>query len=189
MSDMLGSPKLALSTVCLSGTLEDKLRATAAAGFAAVEILEYDLVMSPWSPHRVAGEAAALGLSVAAYQPFHIETVPPDMFGAEVRHIERKFDLLSELGAGVLVCCSSRTSKGCDDDELALEQLHAGEACCRGGAQLVLEGAGEAHGRDGETGRTRHVGMSRPPRGGVSPRRDRLMEHLPAQCVATWWTV
>ena len=122
---MLGSPRLAISTVCLSGTLEDKLRAAAAAGFAGVEMLEYDLVMSPWSPRRLADEAAGLGLSVEVYQPFHVETVPPDLFGASLRHAERKFDLLSELGASVLVCCSSRTARGLDDDDLAAEQLHA----------------------------------------------------------------
>ena len=47
MSATTGSPRLAISTVCLSGTLEDKLRAAAAAGFTGVELLEYDLVMSP----------------------------------------------------------------------------------------------------------------------------------------------
>jgi sugar phosphate isomerase/epimerase len=125
VNDMRGVPRLALSTVCLSGTLEDKLRATAAAGFAAVEILEYDLVMSPWSPRRLADEAAGLGLSVEVYQPFHVEAVPPDMFGSIMRRAERKFDLLSELGAGILVCCSSRTAGGLDDDDLAAEQLHA----------------------------------------------------------------
>ncbi len=122
---MPGLPSLAISTVCLSGTLEDKLRAAAAAGFAGVEMLEYDLVMSPWSPRRLADEAAGLGLSVEVYQPFHVETVPPDLFGASLRHAERKFDLLVELGASVLVCCSSRTARGLDDDDLAAEQLHA----------------------------------------------------------------
>jgi len=125
VNDITGSPSLAISTVCLSGTLEDKLRAAAAAGFAGVEMLEYDLVMSPWSPRRLADEAAGLGLSVDVYQPFHIETVPPDLFGASLRHAERKFDLLAELGASVLVCCSSRTVRGLDDDDLAAEQLHA----------------------------------------------------------------
>ena len=95
MSATLGSPRLAISTVCLSGTLEDKLRAAAAAGFTGVEMLEYDLVMSPWSPRRVADEAAGLGLSIEVYQPFHVETVPPDLFPATLRHAERKFDLLS----------------------------------------------------------------------------------------------
>ena len=111
--------------MCLSGTLEDKLRAAAAAGFAGVEVLEYDLVMSPWSPRRLAEEAAGLGLSIEVYQPFHVEAVPPGQFAATLRHAERKFDLLSELGASVLVCCSSRTPGGLDDDDLAAEQLHA----------------------------------------------------------------
>ena len=48
-----------------------------------VEMLEYDLVMSPWSPRRVAEEAAGLGLSIEVYQPFHVETVPPDLFGGQ----------------------------------------------------------------------------------------------------------
>ncbi len=124
MNVVPGLPSLAISTVCLSGTLEDKLRAAAAAGFAGVEMLEYDLVMSPWSPRRLAEEAAGLGLSIEVYQPFHVETVPPDLFGASLRHAERKFDLLAELGASVLVCCSSRTARGLDDDDLAAEQLH-----------------------------------------------------------------
>ena len=124
MNVVPGLQSVAISTVCLSGTLEDKLLAAAAAGFAGVEMLEYDLVMSPWSPGRLAEEAAGLGLSVEVYQPFHVETVPPDLFGAGLRHAERKFDLLSELGARVLVCCSSRTASGLDDDDLTAEQLH-----------------------------------------------------------------
>ena len=118
-----GPKNVAISTVCLSGTLEDKLRAAAAAGFDGVEILEYDLVMSPWSPARLAEEAAGLGLSMEVYQPFHVETVPPDLFGAALRHAERKFELMAELGASVLVCCSSRTARGLDDDDLTAEQL------------------------------------------------------------------
>lgn len=114
---------ISISTVCLAGTLEDKLRAAAAAGFAGVELLEYDLVMSPWSPAQLAAEAADLGLSIDAYQPFHVETLPPDRFGASLRRAERKFDLLAELGARVLVCCSSRTTRGVDDDNLTVEQL------------------------------------------------------------------
>ena len=40
----------AIATVCLSGTLEDKLAAAAAARFRGIEIFESDLVASPWSP-------------------------------------------------------------------------------------------------------------------------------------------
>jgi sugar phosphate isomerase/epimerase/4-hydroxyphenylpyruvate dioxygenase-like putative hemolysin len=111
--------------VCLSGTLEDKLRAAATAGFHGVEILENDLVMSPWSPRQVRYEAAALGLSVDVYQPFHVEAIPPGMFEASLRRAERKFQVLVELGAGVMLACSSSSPEGVDDDDVATEQLHA----------------------------------------------------------------
>ena len=61
--------RMSISTVCLSGTLEDKIRAAAAAGFTGVELLEYDLVMSAWSPGRVAEEAAASGCRSTSTSP------------------------------------------------------------------------------------------------------------------------
>ena len=129
-----------ISTVCLAGTLEDKLRAAAAAGFAGVEMLEYDLLMSPWSPRRLATEAADLGLSIEVYQPFHVETVPPERFRAQLHHIDRKLDVLSDLGARVLVCCSERTTAGVDDDELTLDQMHAlAERARARGIRLAFE--------------------------------------------------
>lgn len=114
-----------ISTVCLAGTLEDKLHAAADAGFAGVEMLEYDLLMSPWSPHRLAAEAADLGLSIEVYQPFHVETLPSELFSAHLRHAERKLDLVAELGARVLVCCSTHTTVGVDDEDLTVEQMRA----------------------------------------------------------------
>ncbi len=64
MNVVPGAQNVSISTVCLSGTLEDKLRAAAAAGFAGVEMLEYDLVMSPWGARCLAVESAGLGLCV-----------------------------------------------------------------------------------------------------------------------------
>ncbi|WP_404434628.1 TIM barrel protein [Microbacterium lacus] len=120
-----GAPRLSISTVCLSGTLEDKLRAAAEAGFVGVELLEYDLVMSAWSPREIADVAADLGLSIDVYQPIHVETIPPALFEKSMRHAERKFALLAELGAAVLVCCSTKTVDGLDDDDLAARQMRA----------------------------------------------------------------
>ncbi len=119
------TPRLAIATVCLSGTLEDKLAAAAAAGFQGVEIFENDLVASPWSPHRVRQECARRGLSIVLYQPFRdFEAVPPDVFRANLRRAERKFDVLEQLGAGTLLVCSSESVDAVDDDDLAAEQLH-----------------------------------------------------------------
>ncbi|RZT07587.1 4-hydroxyphenylpyruvate dioxygenase-like putative hemolysin [Kribbella sp. VKM Ac-2569] len=117
-------PRPVIATSCLSGTLEDKLRAAAAAGFTGVEICEDDLIMSPWSPHRVRDECAALGLRIDVYQPFRdFEAVPPDMFAANLRRAARKFDLMEQLGAATLLVCSAESSDVVDDDSLAAEQL------------------------------------------------------------------
>jgi len=117
--------RLSIATGCLSGTLEDKLAAAAAARFHGVEIYENDLVASSWSPARVREECARRGLSVDAYQPFRdVESVPPDLFAATLRRAERTFDVLEQLGATTLVVCSSASPDAVDDDDLAAEQLH-----------------------------------------------------------------
>jgi hypothetical protein len=51
-----------IATVCLSGTLEDKLAAAAAAGFDGVEIFETDLIASPLSPVQARRSARAEAL-------------------------------------------------------------------------------------------------------------------------------
>ncbi|MFD9737687.1 TIM barrel protein [Umezawaea sp. NPDC059074] len=115
-----------IATVCLSGTLEDKLAAAAAAGFDGVELFENDLLASPWSPARVRRECADLGLSIDLYQPFRdFEAVPPDVLARNLRRAERKFDVMEELGADTVLVCSSVSPDAVDDDALAAEQLHA----------------------------------------------------------------
>ncbi|MFB4280313.1 TIM barrel protein [Nonomuraea sp. MTCD27] len=136
------SPPLALATVCLSGTLEDKLVAAAAAGFDGIEIYEDDLIVSSWSPSRIRQECADLGLSIHLYQPFHdFEAVPPEAFEANLRRAERKFDVLEHLGARTLAVCSTTSMSALDDDDLAAEQLHtlAGRAARRG-LRIAYEG-------------------------------------------------
>ena len=114
-----------IATVCLSGTLEDKLTAIAGAGFDGVEIFENDLVASAWSPRRIREQCADLGLSIDLYQPFRdFEAVPPDVLAANLRRAERKFDVMAELGADTMLVCSTVSPDAVDDDDLAAEQLH-----------------------------------------------------------------
>ena len=81
MSASAERPRRAIATVCLSGTLEDKLSAAAAAGFDGVEVFEPDLVASPWSPAELAARCAELGLSIDLYQPFRdLDSTDPDRF-------------------------------------------------------------------------------------------------------------
>ena len=119
------SPRLSIATVCLSGTLEDKLIAAAAAGFDGVEIVEADLLAAPWSPREVRQRCADLGLTIDLYQPFHdFEAVPPDVLAANLRRAERKFDVLEQLGTDTILVCSTLSPDAVDDDDLATEHLH-----------------------------------------------------------------
>ena len=52
-----------IATVCLSGTLDEKLEAAAAAGFDGVELFEADLINSPLRPGEVRERAESLGLT------------------------------------------------------------------------------------------------------------------------------
>ncbi|MET7995000.1 TIM barrel protein [Amycolatopsis sp. NPDC005232] len=125
----------AIATVCLSGTLEDKLTAAAAAGFDGVEIFESDLLASPWSPKQVREHCADLGLSVDLYQPFRdFEAVAPVVLAANLRRAELKFDVMEQLGADTMLVCSTVSPDAVDDDDLAAEQLHtlAERAAARG---------------------------------------------------------
>ncbi|GAA1804369.1 sugar phosphate isomerase/epimerase and 4-hydroxyphenylpyruvate domain-containing protein [Planosporangium flavigriseum] len=115
-----------IATVCLSGTLEDKLAAAAAAGFDGVEIFENDLIASPLSPKQVRERCADLGLSIDLYQPFRdFEAVPGELLAANLRRAALKFDLMEQLGADTMLVCSSVSPAAVDDDDLAAEQLYA----------------------------------------------------------------
>jgi 4-hydroxyphenylpyruvate dioxygenase len=96
---VLPEPRTAIATVCLSGTLEDKL---AAAGFDGVELFENDLLVSPSGPAEIRKRCAGLGLSIDLYQPFRV--------------------VMAELGTDTVLVCSSVSPHAMDDDELAAEQ-------------------------------------------------------------------
>ena len=111
-----------IATVCLSGTLDEKLAAAARAGFDGVELFESDLLNSPLAPAEVRGLAEDLGLTIDLYQPFRdFEAVPKPDF----RRAEAKFELMEQLGAYTLLVCSNVSPEAIDDDALAAEQLHA----------------------------------------------------------------
>jgi 4-hydroxyphenylpyruvate dioxygenase len=114
-----------IATVCLSGTLEDRLDAAAAAGFDGVEIFESDLIASTSRVPVIRSRAADLGLSIELYQPFRdAEGAPPERFRSVRRRMAAKLDVMAELGAPMVLICSSVAPDTIDDDELAAGQLH-----------------------------------------------------------------
>jgi 4-hydroxyphenylpyruvate dioxygenase len=115
-----------IATVCLSGTLGDKLEAIAAARFDAVEIFENDLIYFNGSPRDLSAMAADLGLGIDLYQPFRdFEGVPDAMLKRNLDRAERKFDVMEALGAPMLLVCSNVASAMSGDRARTVAQLHA----------------------------------------------------------------
>lgn len=115
-----------IATVCVSGTLDDKLTAAAAAGFDGIELFENDLVVSPWSPTEVRARCDDLGLGIDLYQPFRdLDSTDDRRFQRSLERAERKFGVMSQLGVDTVLVCSSVSPDAVDDDDLAARQLSA----------------------------------------------------------------
>ncbi|NUT70542.1 bifunctional sugar phosphate isomerase/epimerase/4-hydroxyphenylpyruvate dioxygenase family protein [Pseudarthrobacter sp. C4D7] len=113
-----------IATVCLSGTLKEKMQACAIAGFDGIEIFEQDLVTSPLGPEDVRRMAADLGLGLDLYQPFRdFDGVTPDLLKANLRRAEAKFKLMARLGMDTILVCSNVATATIDDDAVRAEQL------------------------------------------------------------------
>ncbi len=113
-----------IATVSLSGGLREKLDAIASARFDGVEIFENDLTFFNGSPRDVAHIAGDLGLSIDLFQPFRdFEGVDDAAFLRNLDRIERKFDLMQELGAPLILVCSNVSPAAIGDDQRSTTQL------------------------------------------------------------------
>jgi 4-hydroxyphenylpyruvate dioxygenase len=100
--------KYSIATVSLSGSLDEKLRAIAGAGFDAVEIFENDLLTFNGSPRDVGQLCRDLGLSICAFQPFRdFEGMPEPQRARNFARAEHKFELMQELQTDLLLICSN----------------------------------------------------------------------------------
>jgi 4-hydroxyphenylpyruvate dioxygenase len=118
--------RASIATVCISGSLREKLTAIARAGFDGYELFENDFVTSALSADEVRERSADLGLTLDLYQPFRdIEGTTPELFAAALERARRKFVLMNRLGVDTILVCSNVGTATIDDDALAAEQLHA----------------------------------------------------------------
>lgn len=113
-----------IATICLSGGLEEKLSAAAAAKFDAVEISENDLIFFDGAVGDARSIAADLGLSILAFHPlWNFEATPSAQFRRTLELAARKLDVVTELGAKMMLLNSNTGAEAQDNDELAAEQL------------------------------------------------------------------
>lgn len=130
-----------IATVSISGTLESKLRAIARAGFDGVEIFENDLLTSQGSARDAGALMRALGLKCTLFQPFRdFEGMPDGLRPRVFERIERKFDLMLELGTDLLLVCSnvSPASLG-DRDRIIADFNELGERAAKRGLRVGYE--------------------------------------------------
>lgn len=100
--------KTSIATVSISGDLREKLEAISAAGFDGVEIFENDFLAYDASPAEVGRMVRDQGLTITLFQPFRdFEGLPEPQRARAFERAERKFDLMNELGADLMLICSS----------------------------------------------------------------------------------
>ncbi len=100
--------KFGIATVSISGNLEEKIEAIAKAGFDGIEIFEQDFIADTRSPREVGQRIRDAGLDLMLFQPFRdFEGLPGDLRRKAFDRAERKFDLMQDLGCGLVLVCSS----------------------------------------------------------------------------------
>ena len=133
--------RTSIATVCLSGTLTEKLHACAEAGFDGVELFEPDLLASPASPEEVGALARRLGLTLDLYQPFRdAEGVTEPEFAAVLHRARAKFRLMQRLGVDTVLVCSNVATATVDDDAVSADQLRRlGDEAQAHGVRIAYE--------------------------------------------------
>jgi 4-hydroxyphenylpyruvate dioxygenase len=131
----------AIATVCLGGTLDEKLEAIAFAGFKRVEIFENDLLSSDTNPTQVGRRIRDLGLEAITFQPFRdFEGMPAAQRTKIMSRAEHKFDVMGQLGCKLLVVCSNVSSDSVGDiDRAAADFYELGERAAKRGLRVAFE--------------------------------------------------
>lgn len=133
--------KLSIATVSLSGALDEKLRAIAAAGFDEVEIFEADLLSFNGSPRDVGQMCRDLGLTICAFQPFRdFEGMPEPQRSRNFARAARKFDLMKELQTDLMLICSNISPASLGGiDRAAVDFRELGDLAAKHGIRVGFE--------------------------------------------------
>jgi 4-hydroxyphenylpyruvate dioxygenase len=133
--------KTSMATMSLSGDLGEKLDAIAAAGFEGVEIFESDFLACGASAAEVGLMVRKAGLAVSLFQPFRdFEGMPEPQRSRSFERAERKFDLMEQLGADLILVCSNVSPLSIGGIERAAADLRElGERAARRGLRIGFE--------------------------------------------------
>lgn len=117
--------KTSIATVSISGDLPEKLAAISAAGFDGIEIFENDFLTFDDTPKEVGRMIRDHGLEVSLFQPFRdFEGMPEPQRTQTFDRAERKFDLMQELGADLILVCSNASPISLGGIDRAAQDFH-----------------------------------------------------------------
>ncbi len=130
-----------IATVCLSGSLPEKISAIADAGFAGIEIFENDLTASDLSARDVGQLVRDRGLELVTLQPFRdLEGLTGRARQRAFDRAEHKFDLMAELGTDLLMVCSTVHPDALPGISRAADDFHElGERAARRQMRIAFE--------------------------------------------------
>ncbi len=133
--------RTAIATVCLSGTLAEKIEAIAAAQFKGVEIFENDLLSFNGTPAEARRMIEDLGLGTITFQPFRdFEGMPEPQRSKAFARAERKFDVMEQLGCDLLMICSNVSPDSLAGIDRAAADFHElGERAAKRGLRVGFE--------------------------------------------------
>lgn len=113
-----------IATMVLSGSLPEKMKAAAHAGFDAIELFENDLIQCDLSLADIREQASELNLKLDIYQPLRdFEGVSATQLARNLDRAEYKFDIMQELGIDLLGVCSNAQADALGDRQLIADQL------------------------------------------------------------------
>lgn len=133
--------RTSIATVSISGDFEEKLAAIAAAGFDGIEIFENDFLAFDGSPREAGRLVRDHGLEIMLFQPFRdFEGMPEPQRGRAFERVERKFDLMQELGAELMLVCSNVSPLALGGiDRAAADFAELGERAAKRGLRVGYE--------------------------------------------------
>lgn len=133
--------KTSIATVSISGNLEEKIEAIAAAGFAGIEIFEQDFIADVRAPRAVGRRIRDAGLELLLFQPFRdFEGLPAALRRRAFERAERKFDVMQELGCEMMLVCSAVHAEALGGiDRAAADFAKLGERAAARGLRVGYE--------------------------------------------------
>jgi 4-hydroxyphenylpyruvate dioxygenase len=112
----MSARRFSFTTATFGGKLPEKLRAMAAAGFAATEFWPRDLFEHADGPDTAVALLRDSGLTVSAYQCLrNFEGMLPDVRARKLNIARQLMDQMAFLGADLLVLCSNTAPESSGD--------------------------------------------------------------------------